>query len=258
MNQLRLIQRDIQAALLSNQTVAQVHINGPDTDFIQERLAIYSDGYQLRLCEILAGDFPGVKALLGDKLFEEVCIEYITVNPSQHANARYFGTQFAHFLKNHRVYYQQPELADMAVFEWALGLTEDAADITPLMQADLIAIPENKWPELLFYLHPSVQFIELTTNVPYIWQAIQNKDSLPTLQLTKPDVWTLWRYDLTAHYHSHSEQELSFLNAIKGNKNFAEICDLLADDMAPEDAAQLAINFIITFLNNQMFVKKSK
>ena len=255
MTALRQIQQDMQQYLLSAEQTAQPHVSGPDIDFINLRLSLYSDAYELRLAEILATDFSGVKALVGDDLFEQIASTYIANYPSKYPNARYFGSKFAKFLAEQSS--ERPELADMATFEWALGQAEDAPDTKLLTQADLAAIPEQAWPELTFQLHPSVQFIELSFNVPAIWQAVLNEMSLPDLQRDNPQTWTIWRHELTAYYHSHSQLELAFLNAVAAGNNFTEICEKLSEHLSADEAVNKVIELLLTFINNQLLIKSA-
>lgn len=257
MKALRTLQHDLQAYLLAEQALLPKQVTGLNAQFINKRLAIYKEAYHLRLIEILAADFPGVQALMGADLFEQICVEYIAAYPSHEPNPRYYGAQFAGFLNNHACLKQRLELAEMALFEWHLGLAEDAADTALLTLSDLQALPEAAWPELQFNLHPSVHFIKLATNVPQLWQATQAKQNLPALQTTESVMWTIWRHELMAYYHQHTELELCFLEAVRAKKNFAAICELLVQTAESEAAAQLAINFVLTFLNNQMFIKIS-
>jgi len=249
MKKLHALQQDMQNFLLLNQKAIFPHIQGPNSAFVTERLAIYTDAYHLRLQEILATDFPGLKALAGDELFAEITFEYLKLFPSKYPNARYIGCNLADFLTS----YKRPELVQMAQFEWAIANAEDAADLKLLTQADLAALPETAWPEFCFKLHPAVQWIELQFNIPQIWQAVQAGEKPPHLSKTPATTWTIWRHDLVAYYHPHTPLELCFLRAVSQNKTFAEICSELSEYLPEEEVTQQAVGLIITFLNNQMF-----
>lgn len=255
MSSLRQLQQDMQKFLLTEQSTAYSYILGQNTHFITERLAIYSEAYLLRLQEILASAFPGVRALVGEELFHSLAEAYLALYPSTYANARYLGKHLAAFLTTSLHHQTQPELAEMAKFEWALSHAEDAADETLLEQANLAEIAEEVWPELCFKLHPSVQFVELTYNVAEIWQAVQAEKPLPRVVKNPCQTWTIWRHDLTPYYHCHNALELCFLKAVASGKTFNVICEKLSQHLPAQEAAQQAVSLIITFLNNQMFVK---
>jgi hypothetical protein len=143
----------------------------------------------------------------------------------------------------------------MAKFEWAIAWAEDATDEVLLEQTDLALIAEEAWPELCFKLHPAVQFTSLNYNIPDIWQAVQAEQPLPELVKNACQTWTIWRYELVSYYHCHNVLELCFLKAVAHNKTFNEICEELSQHLPTEEAAQQAVLLIITFLNNQMFIK---
>lgn len=251
MTTLRQIQYDIQRFLLTAEQTAQQHVLGQNTDFINLRLSLYSDAYELRLLDILATDFPGVKALAGDELFEKMALAYIAEHPSAFQNARYFGSHFANYLAEQ--YQQRPEFAEMAIFEWAIGLAEDAEDKKPLTQADLTEISQQGWPEFKFKLHPSVQFVELSFNIPQIWQMVQKQELLPNLYSAN-HLWIIWRHELTAFFHSFDSMETAFLLAIKQGKNFTEICETLCEQFTEADCSTRIPEILGSMIANQMLI----
>lgn len=255
MSSLRQLQQNMQNFLLTTQPAIYPQIIGSNPNFITERLAIYSDAYLLRLQEILASAFPGVRALAGEELFNSLAESYLTLYPSTYANARYLGKHLAGFLTTNLYHQTQPELAEMAKFEWMIAWAEDAADKDLLVQSDLAEIAEEAWPELCFKLHPSVQFIELTYNIPEIWQAAQAEQPLPETVKKSCQTWTIWRHELVSYYYRHNPLELCFLKAVADGKTFKEICEELSQHLPVEEAAQQAVSLIITFLNNQMFIQ---
>ena len=47
----------------------------------KQRLFIYAHAYKSRLVETLADDFPVLHSLVGDDMFEEICLDYIDKYP---------------------------------------------------------------------------------------------------------------------------------------------------------------------------------
>jgi hypothetical protein len=252
MSSLHELQKQLQYFLLSAQAAVKANILGPNQAFIAERLDIYASGYELRLLGVLASYFPGLASLAGEQLFNELGLEYINSFPSKFTNARYFGQHLVDFLTSQAV---SPELLQMAKFEWTLSFVEDAADVKLLSTTDLATIPEEAWPAMQFYLHPSLQFLTLDYNIPDLWQAIQSKQALPKLQHNALQIWTLWRHELVAHYHVHSELERWFLTAIAEGQNFGAICEELGRTMPEEQAAERVVELTLTCINNQMLVQ---
>lgn len=86
-----------------------------------ERLEIYNRQYWFRLIDCIYDDYPGLRAVLGDKRFNEVVIRYLTKYPSRSYNLIFLGTRLPQFLDEHPDLCGQKRKAaqDMARFETA-------------------------------------------------------------------------------------------------------------------------------------------
>lgn len=62
------------------------------------RLAIYQDGYRLRLLECMAAEFPALQHYLGEPLFRLFSLGYLQQQPSRHYSLYQLGEGFADFL----------------------------------------------------------------------------------------------------------------------------------------------------------------
>ncbi|MCU7833468.1 MAG: hypothetical protein KZQ56_12985, partial [gamma proteobacterium symbiont of Lucinoma myriamae] len=107
-------------------------------------------------------------------LFLEQSSGYLNKKPSQHFSLRYFGHQMSSFLSVTEGYKEQTILAEMAQFEWLLREAFDAADKSYLNMEELQKIAPERWPELKFDFHPTVNRVDLRFNIPQLWQAIDN------------------------------------------------------------------------------------
>ena len=61
-------------------------------------LAVYRDGYVLRLIEALTTDYPGLMAMAGPADFDHMARAYIANHPSHHPSIRWYGKGVADFL----------------------------------------------------------------------------------------------------------------------------------------------------------------
>src|SRR5216683_4172940 len=66
-----------------------------------ERLEIYNRQYWFRLLSGMIEDFPGLRAVLGERRFEEMCKAYITDCPSQSFTLRNLGARLESWLRKH-------------------------------------------------------------------------------------------------------------------------------------------------------------
>ncbi|MDH2432689.1 DNA-binding domain-containing protein [Pokkaliibacter sp. MBI-7] len=64
----------------------------------EQRLAIYQDGYRLRLLECMQAEFPALQLYLGEALFRLFVIGYLERQPSRHYSLYQLGAGLADFL----------------------------------------------------------------------------------------------------------------------------------------------------------------
>ncbi|HVU09101.1 MAG TPA: DNA-binding domain-containing protein [Verrucomicrobiae bacterium] len=104
-----------------------------------ERLEIYNRQYWFRVRDCFYSDYPGLRAILGDKKFERLTDEYLTQNPSRSFTLRNLGSRLVKFLEaNPKLIAPHSQLAlDMARLEWAHIEAFDNEAVTPL-QPDAI------------------------------------------------------------------------------------------------------------------------
>jgi hypothetical protein len=242
------LQSDFQAYLLDTNKGAAFtkQIVNDKKVGVKTRLGIYADAYRLRIIEALANSYPILKALLGDDLFEKAARLYIDKYPSTYRNMRWVGDEMhAHLQAN---FPQYPIAAEMATFEWALGLAFDAEDAPILTLQDLAAIPPENWADLRFKFHPSMQLLTFKFNVVRFWQALNNEEAPPKLaEINEPCV--VWRKNLNSHYRSLDITEYSAIQAIIAGASFGELCEKLQENGDAETATMQAAQYLAGWLN---------
>lgn len=205
------------------------------------RLKIYHDAYQLRLIEALSESYPKLGLLLGDALFEQMACSYIAAHPSTCRNLRWYGGAFADHLA--RELPEHPIAAELARFEWALGLAFDSADASLVTRDALAPVPLDAWGALRFALHPSVQVLDLGLNTPGIWKALAEDRAPPAVEQT-PASWVIWRQSLSPHFRSLPAEERVSLQWLRDGARFAELCEALAQDRGESEAVALAAKLL--------------
>jgi len=125
-----------------------------------ERLEIYNRQYWYRVLDSMAEDFPGLRAVLGGRRFEDMCRAYLTDCPSQSFTLRNLGARLEGWLRrNPRWIRGKKELAlDMVRIEWADIDTFDGAAEPVLRAEELEATAVAK---LKLRLQPYVQLLAL-------------------------------------------------------------------------------------------------
>ena len=205
------------------------------------RLAIYYDAYRIRLRDALAEAFDKTYAYVGDDVFADLCQNYIGAHPSHFRNLRWFGDQFPAFAAQSLAEY--PIVAELAAFEWALGLAFDAEDAPVLSMAELQRLDAAAWESIGFVPHPSMQLLTLHWNAPAIWLALGREDgeAPPDAVQGEPLAWLVWRKELQPHFRSLDRFEASALAGLQAGRSFAEVCAEAADAAAGDEGVTARI-----------------
>lgn len=251
MNNLTQLQHDFQAYLLDDsapQTFAKSIINDNKVG-AKKRLQIYHDAYRLRIIEVLAGVYPNLKKLLGAALFENTARSYISAYPSQYRNMRWVGDEMAVHLRS--TLPKNPLAAELAEFEWALGLAFDAEDTPTISVQDLAAIPPENWGDLRFDWHPSVHVFPTHYNVIETWQAL-NQDKKAPKSKQVSSYCMVWRQEMMSHFRSLNDAEHEAVQYMMSGKNFGDLCELLGQKMQAEEAVAQAASYLAIWLNDGM------
>ncbi|MGQ0509637.1 MAG: HvfC/BufC N-terminal domain-containing protein [Betaproteobacteria bacterium] len=212
------------------------------------RLSVYADGYRARLTEALSSDYPAVRAVLGPVRFEAAMRGFVESCPSRHRNLRWYGGDLARFLEHAPRWRRRPLLAELARFEWALGLAFDAADAPLASAADAARVPPADWPGLRLRLQPSVQLLVLRSNAPMVWRAAVENRTVPAAARRRHATWLVWRQGHESFYRELSPAEARALGAAKRGCDFAAIAESLQRLAGARRAAQAAAQYLHNWL----------
>src|SRR6516164_11359821 len=111
-----------------------------------ERLEIYNRVYWFRVLDCLYDDYPGLRAIVGEKKFMELATAYLAKYPSVSFTLRNLGQRLEKFL------HEEPQLIaphrdlalDMARFEWAQVVAFDDAALPPISADEILDMPRSR------------------------------------------------------------------------------------------------------------------
>jgi hypothetical protein len=253
---LRALQQQFQSYLLRRDDYVVQRIEGTRRVDNRTRLGIYADAYRLRLLEALRVDFPALHTLAGDTDFEHIGRAYIEAHPSEHFSIRYFGRQLSAFLASDVRFRNTPVFSEMAAFEWALGLSFDAADSTCVTADEVGTIPGEAWPGMQLRLHPSVQRLDLRWNVPGLWKAIQEEQPpQQPVAAEHPQAWVIWRHGLQSYFRSATVDEVWALDALGEGQCFAMLCAGLCEWIDEEHVAAHAAQLMRRWVTDGLIAR---
>lgn len=248
MSALAQLQRDLQRHVIDGDAAIADAVKGTTAVPAATRLAVYSNAYRIRLADALGDNMPHLRELLGEDEFGAVAARYIEAHPSQFASIRWFGDRLAHELeRSHR---EQPWVAELARWEWALAASFDAQDAPTVGIEALATVAPGDWGELRLEFHPSVQQLELHTNAQALFKALADEQSAPEPAILQhPQSWLLWRQDLKTQYRSLEPAETAALATVRHGGSFGEMCEALCEwhdaDEVPLVAAGMLKRWIV-------------
>jgi hypothetical protein len=126
-----------------------------------ERLEIYNRQYWFRLLDCFYDDYPGLRAVLGDRRFAKLAEAYLTQNPSASFSLRNLGRSLIEFLTAEPSWIApQGMLAlDMARLEWAQIVAFDNEAKPPLKMDELLEVDPAR---TRLQLQPHLTLLELS------------------------------------------------------------------------------------------------
>ncbi len=249
------VQSDFQEYLLTGSTAVVAHVVGTARVPVATRLSIYGDAYRARLTEALQANFPALASLLDTEDFGVLASRYIAAHDSPFFSIRHYGHELPQFLGQHPDYVDAPVLVELARWEWDMRGAFDAADATPIRHAGLARFSPQEWAQLRFTWHPSVARLALSWNVPQLWQALTEETERPSASLgPAPVEWLLWRSCLTTYFRSLPKAEARALDAARDGWPFAELCDLLCDEVGEAQAASTAATLLRGWIDTGLII----
>jgi len=141
-----------------------------------ERLEIYNRVYWFRVLDCLYDDYPGLRAVLGERKFMKLITAYLAKHPSASFTLRNLGSRLEKFLRDEPNWTTpRHELAlDMARFEWAQVVAFDDEAKPAITPDDILdARPER----LRLGLQPYLSLLELNYEVDEFLLAVKKSES---------------------------------------------------------------------------------
>jgi hypothetical protein len=139
-----------------------------------ERLEIYNRQYWFRILSALAEDFPGLRAIIGEKQFEKMSVAYLVDCPSESFSLRNLGARLEAWLMQHLEFAPKVEriAIDMVRLEWADVAAFDDPELPQLKPEDLGKMGEDP----VFQQQPHLHLLDLAYPVDELLLSIRHND----------------------------------------------------------------------------------
>ena len=219
-----------------------------------ERLEIYNRQYWFRVISSMIEDFPGLRAILGERRFEEMSKAYISNCPSRSFTLRNLGSRLEFWLRKHPKWAgtKQALALDIVRLEWADIEAFDGKAEPPLAPGDLSATPDTN---LRLKLQPYIQLLSLNYPVDdlllevrdaeedtdFASNAFQEKRKRKRVQAVAklkpaPIFLAVHRLDDSVYFRRIEREEFAILKALRAGRPLGEAIELgLRKTAIPED-----------------------
>src|SRR2546428_1671248 len=177
------LQRWFAASMLHEESDAVCDAVADDGFAAAERLRIYRNTCRSTLIDALRMTYPAVQRLVGRDFFDMAAARYAGTHPPQSGYLNEYGGKFPEFLAAFRPASELSYLADVARFEWALGVAANAADAPVLDPPTVAAVDPQGHAALRFEPHPSVSFLTLAYPADQIADAVLAGDEAAMAQI---------------------------------------------------------------------------
>ena len=221
-----------------------------------ERLEIYNRQYWYRILDCFFEDYPGLRAILGEKKFGLMARAYLTKNPSRSFTLRNLGRQLVDFLREEPQWVAPDfDLAlDMARFEWAQIVAFDGESFPPLTPEALQKIEPSR---LRLGLQPYLTLLEVNYAVDDFSLALKKQNALrkeasnafesaPKLKkkssmriprrLKQPAYIAVHRFQNALYYKTLEREAYQLLVALHGGATLTQACERALRDAVQDSS----------------------
>ena len=249
MTDLQTLQQHVLQAMLTNAPPRLRELRGDDAADISSRMAVYRNGYRIRLRDALATEYAGLGLMAGHR-FAHLLDGYVAAHPSEHYNIRWHGAGLPAYLEHALPWREKPELAAMARLDWAISTAFDAADESVLRAADLAGVPAEAWADLRLTPLSHLQVLSSTCNPDAFRRAADHGLKRPRLRrLSKPRHMLVWRQALEVRYRTVQADEYAALAGAMRGEVFSRLCERLAEHNGPDKALPRMVALLSQWLD---------
>lgn len=215
------LQRDMRAWLVRDDAGAAKSLGvaaGPG-------LRVYQNNYRAQLVACLDDSFAQTRDWIGGEAFHDAIVTHIDRVPPSSWTLDAYPRDFPATLA--MLYPDDPEVAELAWIECALGEAFVGQDAVALIAAD---IAEVDWDRAQLHFTPTLDLNELTTNAPAIWSALASGETPPAVEmLDETGAILVWRQEHVSQFRAVDAVESGVLLFARAGMTFSALCSTLIE-----------------------------
>lgn len=210
----------------------------PPKGRVEDRLAVYRDGYWLRLKEILEKSFPATRSFFGEERWKELGIFYIATEFKElDRNLSFIGKFFPAFLRSNG---SGDFGASLAELEWKIIECSEAKDESAGNPEKLLGRIDE---ESTFYLNPIFSIFDSQSPIVTYWGTREERAS-------SKEFCFIFRKQFQVQVFPIGEQEHAFLGSLGSGQKLG-----LAAEIHELDVRQIESFFVGRFLSHQILLR---
>ncbi len=223
-------------------------VTGNDRLTPAEQVDIYRRQFWLRHEDCLAEDFPALRAVLGESLWDAFVRDYLTEIPPTAPNLRDLGAQAAQFLARWRELQSDGSTErqtlralalDAVTYELAFVDVFDGADPPPFPLAKLQALSPEQVARVRMQVNPLIKRMALSSPMHLYRKALRGGES-PELPALAPCFIALFRKELVVHFEELTEPAFKLLGSLANGQTLTEACVVAAEGLDEAQQAELS------------------
>lgn len=205
-----------------------------------ERLELYNRQYWWRLLASMREDFPGLRAVLGDRRFEAMAQAYIVDCPSTSFTLRNLGAKLEAWLRKHKKWAGKNQILalDIVRLEWA-DIEAFDGKVEPVIQPQDLASAAGG--DVKLHLQPYVRLVDFKYPVDDLLLAVRQTDDnnevasnafsegrkrsrvRKTAKLRPAEIFlAVHRIDESVYFRRLAREEFTILTALRAGKTLTQ------------------------------------
>jgi hypothetical protein len=183
-----------------------------------ERIGIYAHMYYARLIEVMEGEYPTLRQILGSPAFEAACRGYVARHPSRTRTLNTLSAGFPDFLAKTLPATARSGLAvDVARIERAMEDVFDAPAASPMTAAQFAAIGADAWERTTLRLNPALVLLRLKYPANGYMNALRRGDR-PRIPRPRTSFAIVYRRGFQVFRRDQEPEQFRLLAALAAGK----------------------------------------
>jgi uncharacterized protein (UPF0276 family) len=177
----------------------------------EKQLGVYVNAYRWRLFDVVAEDYPVLKAYLGEEKFNALINDFISALPPQHFNVARYAALLPAYQQTHTTY--DAFSGELCLLETAITQLADAEETEALTPEQLAGMTPEALMESRLYPRKALQLFAFSHLVNDYYKAVKEEVQLPAIT-QQPSFLAVFRHEDVVWRMDLEEKEYQLLSAL--------------------------------------------